>query len=111
MTGNRHTHRCVGQGRQASLPVLLLSLWLAVMPAHAATVLDMQVGETRVLAHPGVSRVAVGNGEVLQAVPADAAEVIVFARAEGESSLHIWTGKRRNAYTVRVMPARSRRMR
>jgi pilus assembly protein CpaC len=44
-------------------------------------------------------------------VPADTAEVIVFARAEGESSLHIWTGKKRNAYTVRVMPARSRSMR
>jgi pilus assembly protein CpaC len=88
-----------------------LSAWLPVLPASAATVLDMQTGETRVLSHPGVSRLAVGNGEVLQAVPADAAEVIVFARAEGESSLHVWAGKKRSAYTVRVAPARTRRMR
>jgi pilus assembly protein CpaC len=79
--------------------------------AVAGVVLDMQVGETRVLTHPGVSRVAVGNGEVLNAVAADAAEVIVFARAPGESSLHVWANKKRAAYTVRVAPAQSRRMR
>jgi pilus assembly protein CpaC len=94
-----------------SVLLSILALWPAPVCARAATVLDMQVGETRVLAHPGVSRVAVGHGEVLQAVPADSAEVIVFARAEGESSLHIWAGKKRSAYTVRVAPARSRSMR
>ncbi|CAM3704282.1 Secretion protein [Bordetella sputigena] len=98
--------------RHATLLCLLCSL-LASSPAsaRAAAVLDMQVGETRVLAHPGVSRVAVGHGEILQAVPADTAEVIVFARAEGESSLHVWAGRKRSAYTVRVAPARSRSMR
>jgi pilus assembly protein CpaC len=88
-----------------------LSLGFACGPVQAGTVLDMQVGETRVLAHPGVSRVAVGDGGILQAVAADAAEVIVFARAEGESSLHVWAGKKRSAYTVRVAPAGARRMR
>lgn len=91
--------------------ICAMGLWLASASAGGATILEMQVGETRVLTHPGVSRVAVGHGEVLQAVPADAAEVIVFARAEGETSLHVWARKKRTAYTVRVAPARSRSMR
>ncbi|CAM3758233.1 pilus assembly protein N-terminal domain-containing protein [Bordetella bronchialis] len=98
---------------RASLPVLLAfcALWPDAAWCRVPTLLEMQVGETRVLTHRGVSRVAVGHGEILQAVPADAAEVIVFARAEGESSLHVWAGGKRTAYTVRVAPARSRSMR
>ncbi|ARP91112.1 secretion protein [Bordetella genomosp. 9] len=101
--------------RRVPKPVLACILMLHCHLCHASgkgsVFLDMQVGETRVLAHPGVSRVAVGNGEVVQAVPADGAEVIVFARSEGESSLHVWAGRKRSGYTVRVAPARSRRMR
>lgn len=93
------------------IALLVLASLGAYAPVRAATVLDMEVGETRVLAHPGVSRVAVGHGEVLQAVPADGAEVIVFARAEGETSLNVWARKKRSAYRVRVAPARSRSMR
>ncbi|WP_094854553.1 type II and III secretion system protein family protein [Bordetella genomosp. 10] len=73
--------------------------------AEAPRVLDMLVGETRVLSHKGVNRVAVGDGRVLQALAADGRDVIVFARAAGESSLHVWAGGRRSAYRLRVMPA------
>ncbi|ANN80559.1 secretion protein [Bordetella flabilis] len=93
--------------------LVLSSTFSASVPAAPAGValLELQVGETRVLTHPGVTRVAVGNGAVVHAVAADSAEVIIFARAEGESSLHVWAGKKRIAYTVRVAPAQSRRMR
>jgi pilus assembly protein CpaC len=96
---------------------LLLAIVLAIVlplatnshAARAEPVLDMQAGETRVLAHPGLSRVAVGNGQVIQAVAADG-EVVLFARQEGQSSLHVWAGKTRRAYTVRVAPARWRQL-
>ncbi|AOB33552.1 secretion protein [Bordetella sp. H567] len=97
--------------RPAQVVLLAVAAGGPSAPACAAQVLTMEVGETRVLAHPGVSRVAVGHGEVLQAVPVDAAEVIVFARTEGETSLHVWARKKRSAYTVRVAPARSRSVR
>lgn len=90
-----------------------LCLILAAWPAGGAESqgLDMQVGETRVLTHQRVSRVAVGNGQIVNAIAADGKEVIVFAREEGESSLHVWANGKRKAYAVRVAPARSRRAR
>ncbi|RXN93479.1 secretion protein [Achromobacter aloeverae] len=77
-------------------------------PVEAPRILDMLAGETRVLSHRGVTRVAVGDGKVLQALAADGREVIVFARAAGESSLHVWAAGRRSAYHLRVLPAGTR---
>jgi pilus assembly protein CpaC len=89
------------------------ALFLQAGPAYGAApiTLEMQAGETRVLAHPGVSRVAVGDGQVVNALTADGREVIVFAREAGESSLHVWANNKRSAYMVRVAPAQSRRAR
>jgi pilus assembly protein CpaC len=104
---------CAGVRPGHLLGLLLVGLCLAHprQSAAADVMLDMQVGETRVLTHSGVSRVAVGNGQVLSAIAAEFGEVIVFAREAGETSLHIWTGKKRAAYAVRVAPAHSRRVR
>lgn len=92
---------------------VLVSLCLASMPAWSATeVLELQVGETRILPHPGVRRVAIGNSQVLSAVEAEGREVVVFARAEGVSSVHVWTGRDRiTAYELRVVPAGTPRLR
>lgn len=92
---------------------VLVSLGLASMPAWSATeVLELQVGETRILPHPGVRRVAIGNSQVLSAVEAEGREVVVFARAEGVSSVHVWTGRDRiTAYELRVVPAGTPRLR
>ncbi|WMD23014.1 pilus assembly protein N-terminal domain-containing protein [Achromobacter seleniivolatilans] len=74
--------------------------------------LELQVGETRVLAHPGVKRVAIGNGQVLSAIEAEGREVVIFARAEGVSSVHVWTAAARpKAYELRVVPAGAPRLR
>ncbi len=89
-----------------------LCLGLIGMPAWSADEpLEMQVGETRVLAQPGVSRVAIGNGQVLSAVATEGREVVIFARAEGVSSVHVWAGGRVKAYDVRVVPAGAPRLR
>ena len=52
--------------------------------------IDMFVGESRVVPAPGVARIAVGNGKLLTAAALDEKEVILFANAEGTSSLFIW---------------------
>ncbi|KDD95402.1 type II and III secretion system protein [Bordetella bronchiseptica SBL-F6116] len=83
----------------------------AAPPAQPA-VLRMEVGETQVLAAAGVTRVAVGNGQVLSATVVDGAEVALFARQPGTSSVHIWSGRGvRQAYAVEVLPAGRRRLR
>lgn len=73
--------------------------------ARETGLLDMQVGEVKVLAVPDVARVAVGDGQVINAVTTDEKEVIVFARSEGATVLQIWglDGKRRR-YQVEVAP-------
>ncbi len=58
--------------------------------AFADTHLPMQVGEVRVLGIPDALRVAVGDGQVLKAISTDDHEVIVFARRQGSSALHVW---------------------
>lgn len=92
---------------------VLLFLCLASTPAWSATeALELQVGETRILPHPGVRRVAIGNSQVLSAVAAEGREVVVFARAEGVSSVHVWAGRDRvTAYELRVVPAGTPRLR
>lgn len=96
--------------------VLIIScaVW-TVLPwaVHAASdEFELQVGETRVLPHPGVKRVAIGNGQVLSAVAAEGREVVVFARAEGVSSVHVWTASGRpKAYAFHVVPAGAPRLR
>lgn len=72
---------------------VLCCLWAAALQvelATADTMLQMQVGEVRVLGIPDVLRVAVGDGQVLKAVSTDDHEVIVFARRQGSSALHVW---------------------
>ncbi len=93
--------------------ILALCLFLVSMPALGETEsLELQVGETRVLPHPGVRRVAIGNSQIVSAVAAEGREVVVFARAEGVSSVHVWTGRDRiAAYELRVVPAGTPRLR
>ena len=52
--------------------------------------IDMFVGESRVFPSPGVARIAVGNGSILNAAALDGKEVILFANATGTSSLFVW---------------------
>ncbi|WP_088139627.1 type II and III secretion system protein family protein [Achromobacter xylosoxidans] len=95
--------------------VKLFTLGLCLL-SHAAwpqdEVIELQVGETRILSHPGVKRVAIGNGQVVGAIETEGREVVVFARAEGVSSMHVWAnGGRAKAYELRVVPAGAPRLR
>lgn len=92
-----------------------ITLFLTPVTASVAQepqALELQVGETRVLPHPGVKRVAIGNGQVLSAVAAEGRDVVIFARAEGVSSVHVWaSGGKPKAYELRVVPAGTPRLR
>ncbi len=93
--------------------LMAIVLCLVCLPAWSTTeTLELQVGETRVLPHPGVRRVAIGNSQVISAMAAEGREVVVFARAEGVSSVHVWTGSDRiAAYELRVVAAGTPRLR
>tara|TARA_R100000306_G_C4380651_1_gene144111 strand:- start:4313 stop:5653 length:1341 start_codon:yes stop_codon:yes gene_type:complete len=93
------------------LTSVVLCFVLQMRPAYggAETLLELQVGEVRVLAVPDVARVAVGDGHVLNAVTTEEKEVIVFARNEGSSALQIWSANGvRHAYQVDVAPEGAR---
>uniref|UniRef100_UPI00333F2CD9 type II and III secretion system protein family protein n=1 Tax=Castellaniella defragrans TaxID=75697 RepID=UPI00333F2CD9 len=90
--------RRMGGGRglcrpRGQWPAILCGVFAALQMtlASADTSLSMQVGEVRVLGIPDALRVAVGDGQVLKAVSTDDHEVIVFARRQGSSALHVWT--------------------
>ncbi len=80
--------------------------------AHAGEeLLALQVGEVRVLAIPDVARVAVGDGQIINAVTTEEKEVIVFARREGATSLQIWSvDGRRRRYEIEVLPEGTRQI-
>ncbi|MFC3338894.1 type II and III secretion system protein family protein [Paracandidimonas soli] len=92
---------------------LLLLNWLCagIISASAGETIEMEVGEVKVLSSPGVARVAVGDGHVLNAVATDEKEVIVFARNEGATSLHVWSEDgRRRKYHVDVAATGARQL-
>jgi Flp pilus assembly secretin CpaC len=90
----------------------VLASTLAIGPlvqAKPDTLLSLQVGEVKVLSVPDVARVAVGDGQVLNAVTTEEKEVIVFARHEGSSALQIWSASgMRHRYQIDVAPEGAR---
>jgi pilus assembly protein CpaC len=69
------------------------------------TELTMYVGEAKVFNESGVRRLAVGNGQVLNATVLDDRQVLVLAEEEGQSSLYVWRRNGEHAYTITVVPA------
>ncbi|WP_051532381.1 type II and III secretion system protein family protein [Brackiella oedipodis] len=73
----------------AGLSLLCLLFVIGNLSAHAET-LKIRAGQVKVLPIPNIARVAVGNGQILNAVTDDDKEVVLFARQAGETSLSIW---------------------
>lgn len=73
--------------------------------------LRLEAGQTHVLDVPGLGRVAVGDGGIVQAVAADGREVLIFARRQGRTTLHVWTrAGNRQAYDIEVGASGAQRM-
>ncbi len=65
--------------------------------------LDLFVGEVNVLGHVSVSRVAVGQGDVIRAEILKSGELMVIAQAPGSSSLRLWhLDGRQSDFNIRV---------
>jgi pilus assembly protein CpaC len=92
---------------------ILCLLAFSQSPALALETHDVTLfkGEARVLNEPGIRRMAVGDGEILQASLLDGRQVLVLAEEEGQSSLHLWRRDGTEAsYSFTVVPADAGRM-
>jgi pilus assembly protein CpaC len=88
-----------------ALVALLASAVTTAAPVQQ-TEITMYVGEARVFDEAGVRRIAVGNGQVINATVLDDRQILVLAEEEGQSSLYIWRrGGGEHAYTISVAPA------
>lgn len=52
--------------------------------------LALHVGQMALVRLPGVTRVAIGNGKVLEARVIDGANLLITAQDAGDSTLHVW---------------------
>jgi pilus assembly protein CpaC len=79
---------------------------VAVSAPIEQTEITMYVGEARVFNEAGVRRIAVGDGQVLNATVLDERQILVIAEEEGQSSLYVWRRQGgEHAYTISVAPA------
>ena len=88
--------------------IYLSALWLFLTPfyAMAQQQINLTVGQIHVLPVEQIARVAVGDGDVINAVTDDDKEVVVFARAAGDTSMQIWdVDGNSKSYQIRVSSA------
>jgi pilus assembly protein CpaC len=73
--------------------------------------IEMTVGESQIVDAPDLGRVAVGNGRVLSAAPAEGREVVLFAKQAGTSTLVIWQRDGTSwRLQINVLPGDTRRV-
>jgi Flp pilus assembly secretin CpaC len=94
----------------ACLAALACGTGLA-QPAPRPAPITLYVGEAHVLNEPGVRRIAVGNGKVLQATALDERQVLVLPEAPGQSTVLLWgrSGPERS-YVFNVLAADTARI-
>jgi len=96
---------------------MLLALAAVAAPGSSAQTLEraapitLYVGEAHVINEPGVRRIAVGNGKVIQATALDERQVLVLPEAPGQSTLVLWgrSGPERT-YVFNVLAADTARL-
>jgi Flp pilus assembly secretin CpaC len=113
------THRVVPSPscRPLAAAALVFACIAAFVSGAAAQVTEpaepitLYVGEAHVVNEPGVRRIAVGNGKVLQATALDDRQVLVLPEAPGQSTLLLWgrSGPERS-YVFNVLPADTKRL-
>lgn len=73
--------------------------------------IELFVGESKVFPTPGVARIAVGNGQILNANALDGKEIIVSGNGVGVSSLFIWNEDGRyQRIKVNIVPGETARV-
>jgi len=86
-------------------PVTIVARKPAVQPLADVNSerLDLFAGEVSVLGEVSVTRVAIGNGDIVRAEVLGSGELLVIAQTEGSSSLRLWhSDGRQSDYNIRV---------
>ena len=84
--------------------VSLISLSADVV-ANEPKRIDIEVGASKVLKLIGVTRIAVGNSQLVQATAVNAREVVFFAKTRGMTTVDIWlSDQTRKSYRIFVLP-------
>jgi Flp pilus assembly secretin CpaC len=83
-----------------------LSLFLSFCPGDASLAVEtirLRQGFQRILERPGVSRLSVGNPEIIEAQPLPRGEgILVVGKKEGETDLVLWENGARTEWHVEV---------
>ena len=67
--------------------------------------LELETGSSSVLQAVAVSRIAVGNSQIVQATALNGREVLLFGKAKGTTTVDLWTSAgKRTSYLVNVAP-------
>lgn len=101
--------------RGSSLVMAASGILLATSNAstndHESVPVAIETGASRVLKQAGVARIAVGNGNVVQATAVNGREVLLFGKARGTTTVDLWTARgKRTSYVVTVAPEGLRRV-
>lgn len=75
------------------------------LPVYSQSSLKLEVGSSTILKLTNIERLAIGNGEVIQATVINQSEIVVFGKKTGSTTLDVWRSSgKRVSYQVRVAP-------
>jgi Flp pilus assembly secretin CpaC len=90
--------------RFAALVAVLALATYATVPVSAdqVSLVSIQSGHSILLKAEGLTRVAVGDGRIVGAVPIGTSQVVINGKSPGHTTVFIWSGGRRVTYEVTV---------
>jgi pilus assembly protein CpaC len=74
--------------------------------AQSERTFHLETGENAPMTFQSVTRIAIGNPNVLDAQPVNPNEILLFGKSEGVSSLVVWDAKGRHTYDILVHASR-----
>ncbi len=115
MSGSKNVERCVMSAFKNTYRkpcyklagVLCLSVGLCGGSVFATepSRLDLETGASTILKLKGVTRIAVGNSQIVQVTTVNPREVLIFGKTRGSTTVDIWvTDKKRHTYRIFVAP-------
>ena len=93
--------------RLALVGIIVLALvWSdATYGAEKPIRVDLETGASTVLKLKGVTRIAVGNSQIVQVTTVNPREVLIFGKTRGSTTVDIWVSdKKRHTYRIFVTP-------
>lgn len=70
----------------------------------------LETGQSALLVYQGITRIAVGNPDVVDVRPLDSREVLVTAKSAGNSTLMVWDKKGRHYAQILIHPSQKSRL-